>query len=379
MSAAKVKKFNTTLVQFLRTLGERCANDKDLSVEFHQAVNFVEVAASFDEGKPMEIFREFFLHDPLVHAVRRKNLRQALDILLEHSKQFEDAQGEGEAQGKAGAEDILAAFRILASHTELDEGVMPWKMLAELYEVGTDLDVATAVPERVYAFNALYEEFLNNMSVAFPPEDGKSVVPKFHTATLWRPESVIEQFKVHAMPHFQGVAQGAQVNDDVYASPNTVFAHLPYVNELPLEHYWTLQVTQNAENKKYIAETFVQLVMSTMGLPAKLFSSSVLGDVHRTVLEKLEQSDVDGDAPVDPADNSKIFSIAMDIMQSMQDSGQLDAIMGSLGNVSSLDIDTELLSSLSDNLQLPEELQLMLDAAAIDQQPIAASLQAPKK
>ena len=70
---------------------------------------------------------------------------------------------------------------------------------------------------------------------------------------------------------------------------DAVFAHLPFLCDLPLADYWTVQITENAENSALLAETFSALLMGVLGIPAGLLSRDTLHTLQTAVTGHLER------------------------------------------------------------------------------------------
>ena len=65
-SAVAVAAFNKTLISFLRTLSERCADDKDLISEFKAAIVVVEAAQTVAPQLAQQMFVLKFLDPRMV-------------------------------------------------------------------------------------------------------------------------------------------------------------------------------------------------------------------------------------------------------------------------------------------------------------------------
>jgi hypothetical protein len=380
----KHNRFNQTLVIFLRTLKERCSDDPDLVEEFQAAIVLVETANLLSPTVPLQLFKKHFLNSELVNCVRNQDAKGALPLLYELGKN-EDSE-------------VLKSLAHLGQKSDVDEGVLPWKTLIALYKDGMDMDVSKKVESRVQNFNQLYRAFLDEMGFAFlhEEEDRLKLLDKFDDAVLYNPWSVYDEFKVHAHPFIeqitQGMTQGMQGAlgsssgnnssavakelselPSIYDDPEVLFAKLPFVSELPLRKYWQVQIVECTEQYQYVAETFTQLNMTVIGLPTGIFNKSTMETVTNLVAEKLEKEGLDPSASADSTSMQNIFGMAMGIMGELQENGQLETLMSGF-NADSIDLDMDLVNNIAENIDLPPDMQLMIDAASVGEQPIAASV-----
>jgi len=385
----KQQAFNVKLANFMKTLRDRCAKEAELDEELRQAINLIEVGSQFEPAQPITTFNEVFVNNKLIRHVRNRDTKAALAHIHEIGKEHKS--------------EIIVALGHLGANSALDSGIMPWKMLSDLYKMGAGIDVDKKVEARVYSFNDKYRDFLENMSHAFPCTEfpPEKMLKRFDTATLFDPWAVYSIFKDVAKPYIELITQGmggvmgggndggngesataasataaasaTHKLEDIYHDPSVVYARLPFMEDLPLARYWDVQVLKNEENYKYMTEMFTQMTMTVVGLPGSLFSTDIVGTVKDFVMKELEGKNIDNSAPAAEQGTGEIMEMAMSIMQKMQTSGHLDEILGVLAN-DSFDVDTDMPNAMASNVNLPPDLQLMIDAAQVQEQPICKSV-----
>lgn len=338
--------FNTALEVLLNTLLLRIQSAQTKS-DLRTARNYVEVANTLAPGTPLQKFRAHCIKLPLINAVRRRDVHALLDEVRKMA-----------ADG--GKDEILSA---LGNVTEEDIGAnFPWKSFCAVCKAGAPEINIDEVSPRVFNFNAAYNDFLQNMIVAFPPGDeGWQLLEQFDEACMNDAAKIYNEFKQVCEPYLENLKEHmtGEKKLDIFTSPDSVFNHLPLLHLLPLQQYWKVQITDNAENVQMIGQMFMQLLITMVGLPGEIFGGDLITNLQQLVAQEVGKANIDN--AVD--ENGKprmdqVMGIAMNIFNQLQNTGQLDEMVAGIGE---LDLDEEMLKRISENADLPPEIAGLLD------------------
>lgn len=365
--------FDLILRNTVITLRDRARHEcksEEAAQRFQEALNFIEVGGAL--GKTVEAitqkttrdaFADIFVTPELVTCIRQRWVKRGLKEFRRIAKETQN--------------EMVSAFGSLSD--EMAEQIMPWSLLDKLYKEGARIDTTHKTPDRILSFNTKYEEFIANMACAFPSAESDHLADRFRQATMYEPAFVYTKYKEIARPYLQSI-KNPEAARDVYDDPSVFFAKLPYIGSLPLHEYWDVQVLQNEDNRKYISETFSQLLIGLTGLPMELLGSDMITTVNNYVREQVKKKNKGG-SPSLNADGSvnmsEIMGIAMSVIGDMQKNGQLDSLMSKLDG-STFDVDEEMLAEMNEHLDMGPEMNAALEAlsatsAVNDEHPVFAS------
>lgn len=368
MSSSSAEEFNNALINFLRTLSNNIRSETNKH-ELNSAIVLIEAVAIVPvmREEPKRKFNAHMLELPLVNAIRQRSIPHILEqIKLISERVISEALQKDPSMAEEFNDNSMLKALANITPQDIDDNHMPWNLLAKVYKLACGMDVSHDLPKRVYEFNRKYGEFVQNMACAFPSEEF-DVNADYRRVIMWNPQELYDKFKVLVEPYFECITNPSKA-DDVFASADTVFAHLPIIRHLPLHDYWQVQVLENEVNRKYLSKAFIELLVTMAGLPSAMFNQDLITSISSVVEQELDARQLQGEPS-----QAEILAIAMSTLQKIQENGMVNSILGAAGGPGEFDLDHELLTRLTQNMEIPDDMRLALEMSSVTEQPIFES------
>jgi hypothetical protein len=320
--------------------------------KIHQRVGDEELKKIFSsDAYSVEDFRKIARRATLIQALRERNFKWMTSIFQEIATEHPD----------------ITIWKGLSSiHPDELADILPLKQLTGIYQMmGVDISIKTS--HKIFAFNELYEELLMNMITAF--NGNVELLNEFVEEAFFsnQPSRVADLVNPLVMEHANSIMsiQMGKSTEHPFMKME-FFNQLPYVQRLNLKKYWKKQIEENQENYAYVQKTVSVIVGTMLGLPMGVFNDSFFGEIKQQIMGVLDQTNKDQVVNQDGSVNMQfIMDTAAKLMQGMEESGFMGKIQKSLEN-ESFDVDINVIRQLTNGMELPPDVQLMLEAASVN-------------
>ena len=249
---------------------------------------------------------------------------------------------------------------------------------------------------RLDHFNYAYRCLLDELSIAFPYEQTPSLVDRFNEQIKVDNALVYGLFDrfldanmdmiiadVSSMNTLERICDAHWARD-----PNALLAKLPYLDELPLSKWWTLQIVENEHNAMRVIHLIAAVLVARFGLPPivnadtveRLFNLvSSVTDKHGVTGSDMEHLQTIATQSIGAANGAvgvehcaQVVSSSPSPVQSAIEDFTTDPFIAELIKSLSEDtyLDFDLTRRVLEKVGAPYELILMLDMTAINSVPI---------
>lgn len=191
-----------------------------------------------------------------------------------------------------------------------------------------EMSVTEAAEGRIHRFNAGYRSFLHQLTQAFP--GGKvDVVAIFDQEISEDNGCICQAFKEYILPFVPKFAEAIQQEQQqgtggdastkvfgaYFGEDSTWFKGLPLINELPIDEYWSEQIS-NEQNKIAIMKGIGDLITCMSGLDTIIYSP-IVKVIKEKAIEIMKRDGLKSEDFIPTSANfsrTKLINLAMELL-----------------------------------------------------------------